>query len=480
MSTRTARESAMRWLTSARGRDAVAVWSVVFLMSGQGFRYLLGMALYGVLAAVTVTAVVIAFRPSAARMKLSIVVFGFVALTALSAIWSATPTVTVLAAIVTVATTYCAIVTVQHFGTSRFLELLYRGFQWSLLLGVGFELYVAAFVHHSVHPLVGDLDSLAGLDQDTSPFLWSENNLMEGGPIQGFVGNRNPFAAMALITAILAFILYLERRVSRRNAFITLGVSVAVLLLTQSATVALMGLVVAVLFGCALVVRAADHHGRATVSAYLLGASAVAGWLAVRYKDVMLSMLDRDSDLTNRTEIWQRVIDIAQERVEGWGFVAYWPVWAEPYSTVVDETTDRATHAHNAFLDAWLQLGVVGLILLGFLVASVFFRAWGVVQRGDSHASWIPVGWVLLIGALGTQALSESRLLVEGGWYMLVALTCMVPGMVAITPRAPHLVRTGAGQPVPRRTVGPVRPMPGQRRRRRAARGPDLDDSLDA
>ncbi|GMA34075.1 hypothetical protein GCM10025876_02790 [Demequina litorisediminis] len=126
------------------------------------------------------------------------------------------------------------------------------------------------------------------------------------------------------------------------------------------------------------------------------------------------------------------------------------------------------------------RLGVVGLILLGFLVASVFFRAWGVVQRGDSQASWIPVGWVLLIGALGTQALSESRLLVEGGWYMLVALTCMVPGMVAITPRAPHLVRTGAGQPVPRRTVGPVRPMPGHRRRRRAARGPDLDDSLDA
>ncbi|WP_084101102.1 O-antigen ligase [Demequina sp. NBRC 110051] len=478
MSTLTARKAAVSWLTSARGQDAIAVWSIVFLMSGQGFRYLLGMALYGVLALVTVAAVVIAFRPSAARMKLSVVVLAFVALTAVSAIWSATPTVTVLASIVTIATTYCAIVTVQQFGTSRFLELLYRGLQWSLLLGIGFELYVTAYVHHAVRPLVGDLDAMAGLDESSSPFLWSENNLIDGGPIQGFVGNRNPFAAIALLTAILALILYLERRVSRRNAFITLAASAAVLLLTQSATVAVMGLVVAVLFGCAVVVRAADTHARAKLSMYVLGVASLAGWFALRYKDLVLSMLDRDSDLTNRTEIWSRVIDIASERVEGWGFVAYWPVWAEPYSTVVDETTERATHAHNAFLDAWLQLGVAGLVILVFLVASVFFRAWGVVQRGEKNSSWIPVGWVLLIAALGTQALSESRLLVEGGWYLLVALTCMVPGMVAITPRTPRLARTGAGQPVPRRTVGPVRPLPGHRRRRRAARGPD--DSSEA
>lgn len=476
MLTTTRREAALRWLSSTRGREAVAVWSVFFLMSGQGFRYMLGMVAYGLLAALTVAAVAISFRTSAARMKVSVVVLAFVALTGLSVIWSATPAVTVLASVVTIATTYVAVVTVQHFGTSRFLELLYRGMQWSLLAGVTFELIVAAFIRDEVRPFVSDLTGLAGLTDETSPFIWSENHLLEGGPIQGFVGNRNPFAAIALVTAILAFILYLERRVSRRNAFITLGVAAAVLLLTQSATVAVMALVVAVLFGCAAAVRQADTHARTTVSMYLLGSAAVVGWTLYSAKDAVLALLDRDSDLTNRTAIWERVIAIASERVEGWGFVGSWPVWDEPYATIVDETTERATHAHNAFLDAWLQVGVVGLVLLVVLVASVFFRAWGVVQRGERQSSWIPVGWVLLIAALGVQALSESKLLIEGGWYMLVALTAMVPGMVAVTPRAPHLARTGAGQPVPRRTVGPVRPMPGQRRRRRAARGGGGDE----
>ncbi|WP_159449242.1 O-antigen ligase [Demequina sp. NBRC 110055] len=476
METATARERALRWLASTHGREAVAVWSVVFLVSGQGFRYLLGMALYSVLAVVTVTAVAIAFRTSAARVKLSVVVLAFVALTGLSVIWSVTPAVTALAALVTVATTYVAIVTVQNFGTSRFLELLYRGLQWSLLLGVSFELIVAAFIRDEVRPLVSDLTGLAGLTEKTSPFMWSENHLLEGGPIQGFVGNRNPFAAIALLTAILALMLYLERRVSRRNAFITLAVSAAVLLLTQSATVAVMALVVAVLFGVAVVVRHADTHARTTVSLYLLGTAAVVGWMSYRYKDAVLAMLDRDSDLTNRTEIWERVISVASDRVEGWGFVGYWPVWSDPYASIVDQTTERATHAHNAFLDSWLQLGVVGLILLVVLVGSVFFRSWRVVQRGERHSSWIPVAWALLIAALGVQALSESRLLVEGGWYMLVALTAMVPGMVAVTPRAPHLARTGAGQPVPRRTVGPVRPLPGQGRRWRAARKGGTDE----
>ncbi|WP_160297483.1 O-antigen ligase family protein [Demequina flava] len=446
------------WLSSRAGREALVVLAVVLMMSGQGFRYMLGIPGYALLCVLTVAGYWIAFRGQLWRARFPLIIVAFVGLGALSIIWSATPGVTALAVGVTVMTTVLAAVSVQGVGGKRFLDLLYRGLQWCLLLGIGFEVFVTLVVQDELMPVAGDFSDVTGLDDATSPFVWSENALIDGGPIQGFVGNRNPFGMIALLVGILAVILRLERRISARNGWITLMTAIGVHLLTQSATVTVVAAVVIVLAVFGVVIRAADPPGKRIISVSFIGMLVAVGAFALSQIDSLLEMLERDPDLTNRTGIWERVVDIAQLRPEGWGFVGVWPIWAEPYSAVVGETTVRATHAHNVYLDAWLQLGLMGLALIIAIVVLMAARAWRAVEYGRQQDTWLPLGWFLLIGALAAQGLAESKMLVEGGWFILVALACIVPRMRAITLAPPHRARTGSEwfpRYVARRTVIP-------------------------
>ncbi|WP_062078968.1 O-antigen ligase family protein [Demequina globuliformis] len=447
------------WLTTRAGRESLVVWTVVFMMSGQGFRYMLGIPGYALLCVLTLAAFWVAFRDSLWRARFPLIIVAFVALGGLSIVWSATPAVTALAFAVTAVTTALAAVSVQGVGGKRFLDLLYRGLQWCVLLGIGFEVFVTLVVQDELMPVAGDFSGVTGLDDSTSPFVWSENALLDGGPIQGFVGNRNPFGAIVLFTAILAVILRLERRISARNGWTTLLTCIGVHMLTQSATVTVVAGAVLLLAVFGVVIRAADPPGKRLISLSFIGMMTVAAFFALRHFDKILDLLDRDSDLTNRTGIWERVVDIAQMRPEGWGFVGVWPIWANPYSAVVDETTVRATHAHNSYLDAWLQLGVLGAVVLIAIVVLTMARAWRAVEYGRPHDTWMPLGWFLLLGALAVQSLAESKMLVEGGWFMLVALACIVPRMRAVTLAPPHRARTGAEwfpRYVAKRTAAPA------------------------
>lgn len=322
---------------------------------------------------------------------------------------------------------------------------LYRGLQISLFLGVVFELVVAFVVRAPVPPLVRDLESLAA-DKGGEPRQsnWSENLLLEGGPVQGFVGNRNPFGGIALLLAVAACVLLLDRKVRRLDGFLTLAAAGAVHALTMSATVtASVGVLGALTVG-AYVLRRLRPRAKRVLSFTIIACTAIGAVLTLKYREEIFELLERGTDFTNRTEIWYEVIDFAMQRPDGWGYVGYWPIWQFPYSEIgTGLEYVRPTHGHNAFLDAWLQLGLIGVVLLVGIVVLLFGSAWRLVERADRGDTHLPLGWALLTVALGMQALTESRLLVEGGWFLLVALYCIGPPVFTLTIVDPELVHYG-------------------------------------
>ncbi|WNM27920.1 O-antigen ligase family protein [Demequina capsici] len=430
---------------SSRGvRDGLTVWIIVLLTSGQGFRYLGGLPLYTVVCVLTIAAIALSFRPTWASVRLPLPLGAFVGLAAASVLWSATRAVTSLAVIVMIATTFVGVVTVRGTGNRRFMVLLYRGFQISLLLGIALELWAAIVVRGPVYPPMHDLTSLTH-DKNVSgdTITWSDGLLFHGGPIQGWVGNRNPFGLVALLTAITGVIVLLERLVGRVDVVATLIAAGAVHLLTMSATVTVTALY---LFGITLAafwIRRAPPGGKKAISRVVLALSAIAAVLTIKYRDEIFGLVDRGSDLTNRTEIWKQVIQAAELRPEGWGYVGYWPVWEEPYKGMADRAGVLATHAHNAFLDAWLQLGLVGLALLVAIVVLMFGASWRLVERADKGDTYIPLGWTLLTVALVLQSLTESRMLVEGGWFLVVVLYLSAPQVFRLTLVDESLVHRG-------------------------------------
>ncbi|MEB4615437.1 O-antigen ligase family protein, partial [Leucobacter sp. M11] len=148
------------------------------------------------------------------------------------------------------------------------------------------------------------------------------------------------------------------------------------------------------------------------------------------FRNALFGLLGKSGDMTGRLEIWQKVIELAEQRPAfGWGWVSYWPFWAEPFNGLDEKVGLPVMHAHNAWLDVWLQLGIVGLVLFAMLAGLTLWRVWfrAIDQpRRDAGAplpfatsSLVPL---LLVVALLVQSLTESRILVEGGWLLLVLL----------------------------------------------------------
>ncbi|WP_296666122.1 O-antigen ligase family protein [Demequina sp.] len=428
---------------SQRARAWVTVWAIVLLVSGQGFRYLLGIPAYTVVTVMTIAAVAVVFRRFLRPFRVPLVLSMFVGLAALSVLWSATRAVSVLAVVVLAATTFLGVAIARGTSRGQFMAFLYRGLQVSLFGGILFELFVAVVVRADLPPFANDLGERAGVDPAELP-LWSRNNLFAGGPLQGFVGNRNPFAAIALFAAIVAVVLMLEKRIKRVDGLLTLAGAAFVHLFTLSATITIAALYVSVLAAAALLIRRAPEPRKRVLSFTVLACSAIVAVVTIKFRAEIFGIFDRDSDATNRIRIWDQVAHYAMQRPEGWGYVGYWPIWEDPYKTIVEDAGVVASHAHNAFLDAWLQLGLIGLVLLLVIVVLVFGSAWRLVERASAGDTYIPLGWALLTAALALQSLTESRMLVEWGWFLLVVLACSAPQVFALTIVDPALVRTGS------------------------------------
>jgi O-antigen ligase len=414
--------AALQSRVSDVARASVAVATIVLLISGQGFRYLLGLRLYAVVCVAILLAVVACFPLSRRNLRVPRLLSAYVVFAAAGIAWSATRPVTALAVLVLIATTYVALSIVSGMSDVRFMESLYRGLQVSLFGGVLFELFVTFVVGHPILPSSGDLARLAPSAAGVSSVPWSEDLLLHGGPIQGFVGNRNPTAALALLAAIAALVVWWEGRVRRIDAIATLVTAIGVMLLTRSATVTVAALYVGVLMLAAFAIRVAPARLKQRVSIAVLVGTAAAATITMRFPWLVFGWLGRSVEASHRTTIWGAVIDAAERRPQGWGFVGYWPVWEQPYAGIIGNAGVFATHAHDAFLDAWLQMGVIGLALLIALVVQLSCSAWRLVEASTSRSTYLPLGWVLIAAALFVEALTESRMLVEGGWFLLVAL----------------------------------------------------------
>lgn len=424
----------------------------MLLVSGQGFRYLCGVAGYSILAIATVVLLVFAFRPTWTKLKPPLLIGSFVGLTALTIAWSATRAVTVLAVVALIITTAIALMTARGTTSGHYMVLLYRGLQASLALGLVFELFVALVIRRPIHPVVSDFSKVAQEHADHAAIWWSQNLLFDGGPIQGFVGNRNPYGAIALLAGIMAFVMLLERRVRRRDAIATLAAALVVHLLTRSATVTVALLYVVLLALSAFAIRRAPMAWKRPISFATLALTAVGGVLTIKYRDMIFDLLDRSPDATHRADIWLQVVHYAQQRPEGWGYVGYWPIWSDPYASIVDSTGVVAAHAHNAYLDAWLQTGLIGMVLFLVIMVLLFGGTWRLVERASRGDTFIPVAWALLAAAMAIQGLTESRPLVEGGWYLIVALFCLGPQLFTLTIVDEELVHYGSRdrEPPPR------------------------------
>jgi len=428
----------MRLLDSPRVRSVFLVLLLSLLLAGDAWRYAAGWWVYGVLAVLVAACSVLMLVVHRDQWRIGALPYPllvFLVLATASLAWSFYPAATALGLLSTWLVTLAALWLAVGY---RWQELV-RGLGTLLRIVLGasivFELFVALVLRRPILPLF----TQPGVDYSAYEKLpkmlyWSRNELFEvfdEGRIQGIVGNANHLGMLAALGVIVFAIQLADRSTRRSWTVLWLALAGVTLLLTRSATVTLALAAAAVAVLAAIVVRRADTPRRRRIAYGAIAAViAVGAALAIVFRSSLLGVLGKSADFTGRVGIWEKVIELAGQRPAfGWGWVSYWMPWAEPFENLAFRNGVRQLQAHDVWLDVWLQLGILGVVVFAALVLSAAIRSWTfAIDRpqfgrapAGSYTAWglLPLA---IIVVLLVQSVAESRLITEYGWAFLVLI----------------------------------------------------------
>lgn len=404
-----------------------AVLTLFTLLAGEFWRNLIGWTAYfvlaGVLAAVWGVLLVRAW-PRIKHRGLPLTLIVFIAFATASITWSFYPGATALGLIALYATTIGAFGLAYLLPWSRFVKALGITLRWIIGLSFLFEFWVAAIIRHPIlpvwlHPTTSKIPSA---------WYWCEGRLFTGGPIQGIVGNRNLLGFIALLGIVVFGVQIADRVISRLWGIFWLALSFVAIAYTESATVilALVLVLICAMFALWARKRGDGRHRLVYWSAlfFAIGLSII----GYTFSGFIAQIVGRSPDFTGRADIWRIVIALWEQRpVFGWGWVSYWVPWVAPFDHLVVRHGVTYLQAHDAWVDLGMQVGWVGLIMFFVFCMTAVWRAW---FRAVDRPRWdirtdrpfvaLHMLPLFLLACELAQSISESRILIEGGWALLV------------------------------------------------------------
>ena len=356
----------------------------------------------------------------AARDKLLLLLVG---IAVLSVLWSVAPQITLRREVALIGSTLFGAYLATRYSLGELLRLLAWALGVAALLSLIFAVMLPAY----------------GITSSPGHEAW-----------QGvFAGGKNVLGRTMALSAIVFLLLALSTRKHRLVLWSGFGLSVGLLWMSNSVT-SLISLLIILLF-------LPLYHAlrwRYTLSVSLLIFAVVAGgitvtWLLASAEDV-LSMLGRDPTLTTRTELWPAVIEmIRQHPWLGYGYGAFWLGWSGESAHVslwaLENGDPPFVHAHNGFLDLWLNLGLLGLttFALGFSLAALRAVSW--VRTTRTATGLWPLVFLTFILLYN---FTESSILVHNSIFWVLYVTVVM--------------LTATGYPEPAGTTGWMRPQEGR------------------
>lgn len=365
-------------------------------------------------------------RPPVQWRRLPWFVVGYVAWATLSLAWSAWPDTSALTLLLLYITTLQALFIGSVLTWRELVRAVASALKWVMALSFLFELWVWVFVRAPILPgfVVGKAD-------DPIEY-WSRNNLFEFDKrIQGLMGNANLLAPVALLAIIVFAIRYASGAPRRALLVAWIALSAFLFVRASSATAYLAAAAVAVVLTTVLLMRRATRPGERTKYYVAYAVVGVGGLLALwLLRDTIFSALGRSGDLTGREGIWEKVLVRASERPwVGWGYATPWAPWDPAFDGWIIDHGQTVLQAHNMWIDVAMQLGIIGVVLLGVLYLAFVWRSWFFAvdrPRWDLRADrpYSPVTLLpTLVGAIViVQGFAESTPLLLWGWLFVVML----------------------------------------------------------
>ncbi|WOF24189.1 O-antigen ligase family protein [Microbacterium betulae] len=443
---------------------------VVFSALAHSFWYnLIGLAGAAVLLGVITLATLAIWIPRLASSRraerfpwrrLPWVTLGYVAFAALSIAWSAWPAVSVVTWLLLASVTLQGLFLADVLTWRELVRCLEIALRWVVGLSVALELWVSAVLRHPLLP------NFSEAPEDPDPhWYWVRGNLLDGllggGRLQGAVGNSNLLGILCLLALVVFALRLADRAPSPAMRWIWTVVAAYLFVRAGSATALVAVVAVVGVLAAAVLMRRAERPDERSRLYALFTAIAAAGIVLVLVaRDRLLELVGREGDLTGREGIWGAVFERAIERpVAGNGFASPWLPWDPAFDRWIVDHGITVFHAHNMWLDVFLQLGGVGVVLVAGAFAALVWRSWFFAVdrprwdiRADRPYQAVALLPTLVVTMLLVQGLTESGPIMLWGWLLVT--------MLAFKIKSAPLVDVGAAE-----ASAPERRAPRSRRR---------------
>jgi len=411
-------------LSKSKFRATFSYIGLFIVSAGDTVRYSIGFFAWGVICVLLAITAVYLFIKSNPRATLSRVPFTLTALLGfmlLSTAWSAYPAQTLLGYLGTLIATAFGLFLVATYSWRQLLAMFSRVFWFILAASFAFEVYAAKVVQGPIAPI---FKNYKGPVPPSGAYYWTQGWLFKGARIQGIVGNANLLAYIAMLGFIMFAI-----RLSIKSGKVWFNISgllmaTAAFALTRSAGI---GFAMSLAFVVALVALLVEGHDRETRHRYYRVAWTIFGigaFFVLVYRAQIFTLIGKSPDMTGRLDIWKAVLGLISQRpVLGWGWISYWMPGVKPYEGLIVRDNVTYYQAHNSYLDVWLQLGVFGFILFVSMLVITFIKLWRLAVR---HTSPLYLWPILVFVALLGQNFTESRMIIELGWLLVLIFAIKV------------------------------------------------------
>jgi len=312
----------------------------------------------------------------------------------LSVLWSAAPEVTIRRVIALLGTTVFGVYLVTRFEHREFLRLL----GWTLLVAVVLSYFFVFLIPE-----------------------WGIMQEMRGPVWRGIYVHKNDLGRTAAL-AVVVFLL-LARSELRQRSLWWLGLILAIGLVvgSRSATALVVLIILLFLLPVLKVLRLRYDLAVPLLLMFVMITGALTWFISMNIEQ-LLGFLGRDVTLTGRTYLWKAVIYTASQRPWlGYGYGAFWLGWNGPSALVWQRISFPASHAHNSFLDIWLALGFIGVVLFALSYFTAFGRTLELMKKTREYLALWPTIYLLF---MLLYSISESTILRQNSilWVLYVAV----------------------------------------------------------
>lgn len=257
-------------------------------------------------------------------------------------------------------------------------------------------------------------------------FLPGLSTMPDGRGLRGIFTHKNGMGELLILAIVILPQAIRQRVLPAMLAWGGLITALVLLPLVNSATALIVALVVLGIYGI-WALFAYSKRVAIIVAVFGLSVGCFLMLGVIAYTDALFAVFGRDATLTGRTELWHYVWQMIQKRwLLGYGYEAFWEVEAFA-KYAADSLQWDVPNSHNGYLDIFLNLGIIGLLLILAIMVTGFYR----IALAFSRSTFHPAGLLLgLLGAYVSRALVESNLLGQNSimWVLVVAFT------VALTP----------------------------------------------